>query len=72
LRLSLITLRACLEARVILLIIHALQVVRVAVGLVKEAVRGSDTEALILARSARPGSQGRLRDLSYVRWFVTP
>jgi nucleotide-binding universal stress UspA family protein len=43
--------------------------VRIAVGSVKrallEAVRLSDADALIIGRSARPGSYGRMRDLTY-------
>jgi nucleotide-binding universal stress UspA family protein len=43
--------------------------VRIAVGSVKEALleaaRQSDADALIIGRSPQPGSQGRLRDLTY-------
>jgi nucleotide-binding universal stress UspA family protein len=43
--------------------------VRIVVGPVKEALlegtRQSDADALIIGRSTRPGSQGRLRDLTY-------
>ena len=43
--------------------------VRIAVGPVKEALleaaRQSDADTLIIARSPQPGSQGRLRDLTY-------
>ena len=44
--------------------------VRIAVGPVKdallEAARQSDADALLIGRSPQPGSQGRLRDLTYV------
>lgn len=43
--------------------------VRIAVGSVKdallEAARGTDADVLIIGRSPRPGSSGRLRDLTY-------
>jgi nucleotide-binding universal stress UspA family protein len=49
--------------------------VRIAVGSVKKALlevaRGADADVLMIGRHPRSGDHGRIRDLTYTRWFAT-